>query len=166
MTVFSETLKKASYELEENKIEKMFSYYKLLTSANSKFNLTAITDESEAALGHFYDSIFCAGLIPQSAQVLDVGTGAGFPGIPLKIARPDIDITLMDSTAKKNGFCQRGCRKARNRRQSDMHARRGSRQGPFARNFRCLRIPRGRLPAAAERALPALCPSRRDISGV
>ncbi len=104
MTVFSETLKKASYELEEDKIEKMFSYYKLLTRANAKFNLTAITDESEAALGHFYDSIFCAGLIPKGARVLDVGTGAGFPGIPLKIARPDIEITLMDSMAKKADF--------------------------------------------------------------
>lgn len=107
MTVFSETLKKASYELEEEKIEKMYAYYKLLIDANSKFNLTAITDESEAALGHFYDSFFCAGLLPPGARVLDVGTGAGFPGIPLQIARPDIDMTLMDSAVKKTKFVQK-----------------------------------------------------------
>ena len=70
------------------------------------FNLTAIVEEDSAAWLHFYDSIFCASLIPQGAKVLDVGTGAGFPGIPLKIVRPDIQLTLMDSAGKKVDFVQ------------------------------------------------------------
>jgi 16S rRNA (guanine527-N7)-methyltransferase len=104
MSIFEETLKKTAANLDEEKIAGMFSYYKLLMRANKDFNLTAIVDEGEAALKHFYDSIFCAGLIPAGARVLDVGTGAGFPGIPLVIARPDIRMTLMDSAVKKTAF--------------------------------------------------------------
>jgi len=61
-------------------------------------------EEDKAAELHFYDSIHSADLIPQNARVLDIGTGAGFPGIPLKIARPDIRLTMMDSVGKKTKF--------------------------------------------------------------
>lgn len=75
----------------------------LLIEQNKTMNLTAITDPDGIAVKHFADSIsvLTAAEIPQGAKILDVGTGAGFPGIPLLIMRPDIDLTMIDSTAKK-----------------------------------------------------------------
>jgi len=75
----------------------------LLAEQNKTMNLTAITDPDGIAVKHFADSIsvLSAAEIPQGARILDVGTGAGFPGIPLLIMRPDIDLTMIDSTAKK-----------------------------------------------------------------
>lgn len=90
--------------LSGTQIELMNGYFQLVSAANKDFNLTSIVEEDRAAELHFYDSIFCNALIPQNAKVLDVGTGAGFPGIPLKIVRPDIQVTLMDATGKKINF--------------------------------------------------------------
>ncbi len=75
----------------------------LLVEQNKTMNLTAITDPDGIAVKHFADSIsvLTAAEIPQGARILDVGTGAGFPGIPLLIMRPDVDLTMIDSTAKK-----------------------------------------------------------------
>lgn len=75
----------------------------LLVEQNKTMNLTAITDPDGIAVKHFADSIsvLTGAEIPQGAKILDVGTGAGFPGIPLLIMRPDIDLTMIDSTAKK-----------------------------------------------------------------
>lgn len=75
----------------------------LLVEQNKTMNLTAITDPDGIAVKHFADSIsaLSAADFPQNAKVLDVGTGAGFPSIPLLIARPDLDMTMIDSTAKK-----------------------------------------------------------------
>lgn len=79
-------------------------YYRLLTEANQRINLTAITDYNEIRLKHFADSILPKDLIPQNASVLDLGSGAGFPGIPLKIVRPDLRVTLLDSLNKRVEF--------------------------------------------------------------
>ncbi len=75
----------------------------LLVEQNKIMNLTAITDPDGIAIKHFADSIsaLSAAEFSQGAKVLDVGTGAGFPSIPLLIARPDLDMTMIDSTAKK-----------------------------------------------------------------
>ena len=67
-------------------------------------NLTAITDPREIAVKHFVDSIAPAGRIPENARLLDVGSGAGFPGIALKIVRPSMDVVLLDSSRKKISF--------------------------------------------------------------
>lgn len=80
----------------------------LLVEQNKTMNLTAITDPDGIAVKHFADSIsvLSAVDIPKGARVTDIGTGAGFPGIPLLIMRPDIDLTMIDSTAKKLKYVQ------------------------------------------------------------
>ncbi|CCO08323.1 16S rRNA (guanine(527)-N(7))-methyltransferase RsmG [Desulforamulus hydrothermalis] len=81
-------------------------YYQCLLEGNQKFNLTAITEPLEVAVKHFIDSLTCLTAVnfPQAARLLDVGTGAGFPGLPIKIYRPDLNVTLMDSLNKRIVF--------------------------------------------------------------
>ena len=86
--------------------EKFDLYMKLLLEWNEKINLTAITEPSEIMTKHFLDSLTCiqSGYIKDGASLVDVGTGAGFPGIPIKIERSDIKLTLMDSLNKRINF--------------------------------------------------------------
>lgn len=79
------------------------TYGKFLLEYNEKVNLTAITNPSEIAMKHFADSILPLALteFTQGASLIDVGTGAGFPGVPIKIMRPDIKLTLLDSLNKR-----------------------------------------------------------------
>lgn len=81
-------------------------YYEMLIDWNSRINLTAITDETEVAYKHFLDctGIFASGVIDDDAAVIDVGTGAGFPGIPMKIVKPSLKLTLLDSLNKRINF--------------------------------------------------------------
>ncbi len=85
-------------------VEKFSLYEKLLLEWNEKMNLTAITAHDEVVNKHFVDSISFQGLIPEGATLADVGTGAGFPGLPLKIVRPDIKVTLVDALQKRLTF--------------------------------------------------------------
>ena len=96
--------RKLGIDLSPEMLEKFVIYKNLLVEWNKKFNLTAITDERGIILKHFVDSLAAESFIKYGAAVIDVGSGAGFPGIPLKIARPDISVTLMDSTIKKVSF--------------------------------------------------------------
>jgi len=86
--------------------EKFDIYMKLLLEWNEKINLTAITEPSEVRTKHFLDSLTCihSGFILDGASLVDVGTGAGFPGIPIKIERSDVKLTLMDSLNKRINF--------------------------------------------------------------
>ena len=88
----------------EEQIEKFYKYMQLLLEWNEKINLTAITDPKEIILKHFIDSLTILNYIKKGAKVIDVGTGAGFPGIPLKILRDDINLTLLDSLNKRINF--------------------------------------------------------------
>lgn len=90
-------------ELDATALERFDIYAKLLVEWNEKINLTAITEPQEIITKHFVDSltVFSYADIPGGARVIDVGTGAGFPGVAMLIARPDLDMTLMDSTNKK-----------------------------------------------------------------
>ena len=83
---------------------KFNNYMELLLEWNEKINLTAITEKEDIILKHFKDSLTIEEFIPENAKVIDVGTGAGFPGIPLKIVRKDISLTLLDSLNKRIKF--------------------------------------------------------------
>lgn len=94
--------------LTERMVEQFTLYYELLLEWNEKINLTAITEPKEVAIKHMIDSLSCLDekVFPDGASVIDVGTGAGFPGIPLKIFRPDLKLTLLDSLNKRIKFLQ------------------------------------------------------------
>lgn len=107
MTRLSDYLKEVAGAVEINLLESQVQlfedYYRYLVQGNEKCNLTAITEPKDVAIKHFIDSLNCllALNFPPGARVLDVGTGAGFPGIPLKIYRNDLKVTLMDSLHKR-----------------------------------------------------------------
>lgn len=86
-------------------------YCYLLQEWNQRMNLTAITGDREVFLKHFLDSLLPLTLweLPQGARLIDVGTGAGFPGVPMKLARPDLDLTLLDSLQKRLNFLEALC---------------------------------------------------------
>ena len=89
----------------ESTADDFYKYFELLCEWNEKINLTAITEEDEVAIKHFLDSLNAAnGIVSGQMSVIDVGTGAGFPGLPVKIANPDIKLTLVDSLQKRIGF--------------------------------------------------------------
>lgn len=104
-------IKNYKITLTENQYEQFQKYFELLAEWNEKMNLTAITDESGVALKHFADSLSLLNFvdIPQNSSLADVGTGAGFPGVVLKIARPDIKLTLIDSLNKRLVFLGEVC---------------------------------------------------------
>lgn len=91
------------FTIPENEIEKFYQYMKLLLEWNEKINLTAITDESEIIRKHFIDSLTISKLIKEDTNVVDVGTGAGFPGMPLAITKK-VKVTLVDSLNKRINF--------------------------------------------------------------
>lgn len=95
-------------ELSEEQLSQLETYYNLLVSWNEKMNLTAITEPKDVAIKHFADSLSVLNYvdIPNNASIIDVGTGAGFPGLVLKIARPDIKLTLLDSLNKRLVFLE------------------------------------------------------------
>ncbi len=88
----------------DEKCALFYEYYKLLIEWNEKINLTAITDEDEVATKHFLDSLSHGGKIKDGMSVIDVGTGAGFPGLPIKIDNPSLSLTLVDSLNKRVNF--------------------------------------------------------------
>ena len=95
---------KLGINLSEIQLKQFYNYMNLLIEWNKKVNLTAITKPDEIILKHFVDSLTISKYISDGTKVVDVGTGAGFPGIPLKIVRQDVDITLLDSLQKRINF--------------------------------------------------------------
>ncbi|MGE5627096.1 MAG: 16S rRNA (guanine(527)-N(7))-methyltransferase RsmG [Solirubrobacterales bacterium] len=95
-----------SLELNENKYKHFMHYKNLIQEWNEKINLTAITEDEEIIKKHFIDSIkvFNFKEFHNAKNVIDIGTGAGFPGIPIKIIKPDINIVLLDSLLKRVNF--------------------------------------------------------------
>ena len=104
---FLEELKKIDINISVDTLSKLDIYYHLLVEENKKYNLTAITEEKEVYLKHFYDSLTLSKIVELNNQyLLDIGTGAGFPGLVLKIVFPELKIDLLDSTTKRCQFLQ------------------------------------------------------------
>ena len=101
-------LKEGAHEygvsLDDSKTAALLQYKRLLMEWNEKINLTAIEEDREVVLKHFVDSLSIMPFLKEIHHIVDVGTGAGFPGIPLKIAQPELEVVLMDSLEKRIGF--------------------------------------------------------------
>lgn len=87
--------------------EQMECYYEYLLETNQKYNITTVTEPKTAALKHFYDSAFPAAQLKQGAAVVDVGSGGGFPAVPLKIMRPDIRVCAVEASQKSAALLRR-----------------------------------------------------------
>lgn len=102
---FNLMLEEFDIKLNSKQMKQFETYYEMLVSWNEKMNLTAITERNEVYLKHFFDSIsFIRAHVPTNETLLDVGSGAGFPSIPLKILYPDLKVTIIDSLNKRITF--------------------------------------------------------------
>lgn len=105
---FINELKKININISVDTLEKLNTYYKILVDENNKYNLTTITEEQDVYLKHFYDSLTIIKIIDLKDQyLLDIGSGAGFPGLVLKIVFPNLKIDLLDSTTKRCLFLEK-----------------------------------------------------------
>ena len=96
--------KELGVELTSEQVALFLGYLERIKFWNKRINLTGIEDEERIVINHFLDSITILSFIPEDSKVLDMGSGAGFPGIPLKIVKPSLEVTLIDSVQKKVFF--------------------------------------------------------------
>ena len=99
-----EIFEKHKIVLSEEQGRQFLKYYDFLVSENQKYNLTAITTKEEVFYKHFLDSVLPESEITKNAKIIDIGSGAGFPAVPLKIVRSDLKFTLVDSLNKRVNF--------------------------------------------------------------
>ena len=106
--LFYNTIKPFEISVDEEAFNRLDKFAEMLIETNKSFNLTAIKEPDDVTVKHFADclSIFKYVDIPENAKIIDVGTGAGFPGLVLKLYRPDIQMTFLDSTKKRLGFIE------------------------------------------------------------
>ncbi len=109
--IFKQALEEYQITLDDYAVARFCKYNDLLVEWNEKINLTALTEPHDVAQKHFIDSLMLLRYadIPRGASLIDVGTGAGFPGLAVKIARLDIQLTLLDSLQKRIGFLEKVC---------------------------------------------------------
>ena len=104
LEIIKETLNSNNILATDEQLLKLNKFYELLIEYNKNINLTAITDINEVALKHFADSLININYYKQNSTLCDIGSGAGFPGLPIAIMRPDLKITLVDSLQKRINF--------------------------------------------------------------
>lgn len=120
---FFEAAQELGIPLNRKAVPLFEAYYRELITWNRKINLTRITEEREVYFNHFLDSLLPERFIPRQIRMVDIGSGAGLPGIPLKIIRPDISVTLIDSVFKKVAFQRQVIRRLNLRAISAQQAR-------------------------------------------
>ncbi|MBQ3407837.1 MAG: 16S rRNA (guanine(527)-N(7))-methyltransferase RsmG [Clostridia bacterium] len=120
---FVEQAKKVGIEVNEKQLSKFYQYMNLLLEWNNKINLTSITDPKEIITKHFIDSILVLKYINPESTIIDVGTGAGFPGIPLKIMNNSYKVTLLDSLNKRTIFLNEAVEKLKLEEVEIIHGR-------------------------------------------
>ena len=107
--LFYQKLEEQGFSLTEKQKQQFEDYYTLLVEWNQKINLTAITEKDEVYLKHFYDSlapVLMGEITNQPLELLDIGAGAGFPSLPMKILLPELEITIIDSLNKRIQFLE------------------------------------------------------------
>ena len=102
--ILNKFLEDSGIVLDSIQIEKLAQFEEKVIETNEKFNLTNITTEPDFTIKHIIDSLVGIPYIPEGAKLLDIGTGAGFPSMPIAISRPDLKVEAIDSTEKKIGF--------------------------------------------------------------
>jgi len=124
---FEENLKdkmeKIDINLSKEQLEQFYQYEKMLLEWNEKINLTSITEENEVILKHFVDSATISHYIKKDDKVADIGTGAGFPGVPLKIINSENDLVLIDSLNKRINFLKNVIEELRLKNIKAIHSR-------------------------------------------
>lgn len=123
INTLKEECKKQNIELDENKAKALKEYKDLLVEWNEKMNLTAITEDYEVIIKHFVDCLECTHLITDEKKIIDVGTGAGFPGMVLAIYYPQIEFTLLDGLNKRLIFLEEVINKLELKNVKIVHAR-------------------------------------------
>lgn len=123
--VLYEGLEELGIAVTEDKLKKLMAFMKIMLDWNKNVNLTAITDEREVFIKHFLDSATClsTGYIKEGMQLIDVGTGAGFPGMPVKILMESLDMTLLDSLNKRVSYLSEVIKKLELKDTKAVHAR-------------------------------------------
>lgn len=132
MKNLKDLFKKYNVNLNDFQIVQFEEYFSMLIETNKVMNLTAIIEEDDVAVKHFLDSTLPEKFFPQNATVIDIGSGAGFPALPLKIVRPDLKITMVDSLNKRIGFLNDVIEKLNIEGANAVH----SRAEDFAKNYR------------------------------
>lgn len=105
--ILTQQLLKIDIKISEEQKEEFYQYMQKLLLENEKTNLTAITDENEIVVKHFVDSLTINSYIKESQRIIDVGTGAGFPGMPIAIYRKDVTVSFLDSLNKRIEFLKK-----------------------------------------------------------
>ncbi|WP_035269722.1 16S rRNA (guanine(527)-N(7))-methyltransferase RsmG [Desulfitibacter alkalitolerans] len=123
--ILAKGLRNLKIDFDDQIVRSFLRYLELLMQTNKEFNLTSITDPEEAIYKHFIDSLTVIPFLPEqnNQKTIDIGTGAGFPGIPVKIIKPNLKVTLVDSTKKKVNFLRVICDELKLKDVECIHAR-------------------------------------------
>ena len=123
--VFKEELKKLNIDISKEQEQQLEKYYEMLIETNKTTNLTRITEKEDVYLKHFYDSLTTTKVLDltKNINIIDIGTGAGFPGIVLKIVFPNLKITLLDSLNKRIDFLNKVIKELNLKKIKTVHSR-------------------------------------------